>query len=378
MTLRLKYLVIAGIIILMACKTPYTPKPITTVTNYLVVEGLINISDSTYINLSRTVTVSANSTIKPELKATITIESNAGGSYPLKELGNGIYVGPGYNLSATGQYRLRIRTLNGSTYLSDLVQAKAAPPIDTVMWVAKDDGAHISLNTHDPQNNSRYYRWDYTETWEIYTFFQSGYVYSNGALVPRTPAQQVHHCWGYANGSEVLLNSTATLSQDIIQGQPITFIPITSEKLSYKYSILVKQYTITKDAYDYWTLLKKNTEQLGSIFDAQPSASIGNIHNVNNPAEPVIGFISAGTASSNRIFIDRFTQLPYEYFLQYYNNSPYSQFNYCDTIVPSGAAIFGIRPEIIVPLINGIGMEPPGCADCTVTGATTTQPYFWK
>src|SRR5471030_1435408 len=104
----LVYTMIATIII--ACKTLYTPAPITFNSNYLVVEGIINISDSTYINLSRTVIVSAASTVKPELKAVITIESNTGASYPLKELGNGVYAAAPLNLSAANQYRLRIRT----------------------------------------------------------------------------------------------------------------------------------------------------------------------------------------------------------------------------------------------------------------------------
>src|SRR5471030_851404 len=93
-----------------ACKTPYTPAPVTANYNYLVVEGLINISDSTFIKLSRTVNVSAVSTVKPELKGVITIESNTGTSYALKELGNGMYAAPNYNLSPANQYRLRIHT----------------------------------------------------------------------------------------------------------------------------------------------------------------------------------------------------------------------------------------------------------------------------
>src|SRR5476651_291769 len=109
----IKYLLYTMItIIIYTCKTPYTPAPVTANYNYLVVEGTINISDSTIINLSRTVNISAKTTVKPELKAVITIESNTGGSYALKELGNGVYAAPNYNLSPANQYRLRIHTSN--------------------------------------------------------------------------------------------------------------------------------------------------------------------------------------------------------------------------------------------------------------------------
>src|SRR5476651_1506198 len=65
---KVTYLVyLLTLLIAAACKTPYTPAPTTAVTNYLVVEGLINISDSTYIKLSRTVNISSSTTTKPEL-----------------------------------------------------------------------------------------------------------------------------------------------------------------------------------------------------------------------------------------------------------------------------------------------------------------------
>src|SRR5580692_817948 len=125
---------------LSTCKTPYTPAPITAVNNYLVVEGLIDINDSTFISLSRTVGVMSASTVKPELKATISIQSNQGNSYPLTEVGNGVYSAPSYNLSAANQYRLMIKTSNGSIYESDFDQTKVTPPIDSLIMQYKPDG----------------------------------------------------------------------------------------------------------------------------------------------------------------------------------------------------------------------------------------------
>ncbi len=55
--------------------------------------------------------------------------------------------------------------------------------------------------------------------------------------------------------------------------------------------------------------VQRNTEQLGSIFDALPSETGGNIHNTADPTEMVIGFIGTSTETEKRIFINR-TQLP--------------------------------------------------------------------
>ena len=45
---------------------------------------------------------------------------------------------------------------------------------------------------------------------------------------------------------------------------------------------------------------------MGSLFDSQPSQLKGNIFNVTNPDEMVIGFVSAGTITEKRIYINNF------------------------------------------------------------------------
>jgi hypothetical protein len=386
------------------CKTPYTPAPITANSNYLVVEGLINITDSTFINLSRTVNVSAKTTVKPELKATVTIESNAGGSYPLKEVGNGVYAAAPLNLNPAIQYRLRIKTSNGNTYASDFSQTNITPPIDSVITDKQHDGIHIGVNTHNAQGTTRYYRWDYVETWQFATYYQSNYVSTGPAgltVAPRT--NDITHCWGNNISSNIILASTTGLSQDLLLNSPITYVPSNSEKLSIRYSILIRQYALTKEGYDYWTLLKKNTEQLGTIFDSQPSASIGNIHNVNNASEVVIGYINAGTVSQTRIYIDR-TAMPISYVGDYVNSSPYNQYTcQLDTVKvaqrdKSGSIVAYPEQELfntgyplhelqipidLVETVNLVTLSgshsgtSPICADCTLRG-TNVKPAFWK
>jgi hypothetical protein len=389
------------LVLIASCKVPYSPAPITAVNNFLVVEGMINISDSTFIKLSRTVNVMSASTTNPELKAVITIESNTGTSYPLKEVGNGTYSAPPFNLSGSGQYRLRIKTANNNTYTSDFVQTKATPPIDSIITQAKPDGLHIAVSAHDATNNTRYYRWDYAETWQFTSNYNSHWTSNGKGIVVIPRANDIYHCWGNQVSATILLATTTGLSQDILQNSPITYVASSSEKLSVRYSILIKQYALTKDAYDYWTLLKKNTEQLGSIFDSQPSASIGNLHNINNAVEPVIGFISVGTISQKRIYLD-FTQLPKSYVADYLNNDPYNRYTcILDTIFvvmrdKNGKVIGFPEQEYYIHGPNTIqipvdvvkpfnpadssgshsGSIPP-CVDCRLRG-TNVKPIFWK
>jgi hypothetical protein len=152
---------------------------------------------------------------------------------------------------------------------------------------------------------------DYQETWIIHANFAS-YFKSNGDTVLGKDMinDNITDCWQSDSSSTLVLGSSAKLSQDVIADFPVISVPSTSEKVGDEYSIQVRQYALTADAYNFYVNLKKNTEQLGSIFDALPSEISGNIHSVANPSEPVIGYINVGSISSRRIFVTT-RQLPH-------------------------------------------------------------------
>jgi len=127
--------------------------------------------------------------------------------------------------------------------------------------------------------------------------------------------------------------------------------------------------------------MQKNTESLGSIFDVQPSGTVSNIQCLTNPKEEVIGWISAGTVQSQRIWITR-AQVPSTYY--YECQKP-------DTILGQDSAtitndfgssgiftpIFFVAPPPPPGEISGWDANYSGCVDCRLQGGTTTKPSFW-
>ncbi len=288
-----------------SCKKPYSPTIITQAPNYLVVEGFINSSDSTTIKLSRTAQLADTAKSKPELGAVILIEDNLNNHYQLTEVGNGIYKTPAVNLNASQTCRLHIITTDKKEYASDMVEIDKTPPIDTITHSVINNGIQMAVSTHDATNKVKYFRWDFNETWEYGSFYTAHYKYVNGAVTYLSPADPDYDnlCWIYDNSSQILVGSAENLSQSVINNQTITYVDESTGKLALGYSILIKQYALTKDAFEYWQKLKKNTEQLGSIFDAQPSDLKGNLHNLADANEPVMGYISASSQTSKRFII---------------------------------------------------------------------------
>jgi len=387
------FIFITGVV---SCRKPYSPPAIALSGSYLVVEGVINSgADTTLIKLSKTVKLSSTVTINPLPGAAVAVVSDQGAVYPLTEAANGSYISPGLNLDNSRTYRLSIKT-STEQYLSDFVAVENAPPIDSVTYTVQSDGVRIFANTHDPKNNTRYYRWDFTETWIFHSSFQSSWKSNGDTVVMRNrTTDQIYYCWKSDTSSTILLGSSAKLAADVISNAPITSVAPHSEKLTEEYSILLRQYALTGAAYTFWQNLKTNTEQLGGIFDAQPSSISSNIHSVTNPSEPVIGYLSVGGVSSQRIFISSYplpifwTPTPIYsdcllefYLLAYYpqqGGGPINQENEFFN-VNKGAIDPQIPVQAIVdPAGDVIGHtgSSPECVDCTLRG-TNVQPSFWK
>ncbi len=372
-----------------ACRKPYDPPAIASPGSYLVVEGVINAgSDSTVIKLSRTVNLSNANAVNPVNGATVAVQSNQGSSYPLTQTASGVYACAGLNLSSAQQYRLSIST-GGEQYQSAYVAVLNPPPIDSLGYTATATGINIYLNTHDPTNTVKYFKWDYQETWIYHSFYNSFGIVSGDTIAIRQPQQQIYECWPSDTSSNIILASSAKLSGSVIENNPITSVAAASGKLNDEYSILVHQYALTGDAYNFWQAMENDSQNLGSIFDAQPSQINGNIHSVNNPNEPVIGYITAGTVTFKRIFV-HIQQLPAftppilnngcavgSYLYQYIVKMDTTN-QVLDDIVESNGAIIPIAPISVPggPVLGYTGAAPL-CTDCTLFGPNK-QPSFWK
>ena len=377
---RLTYLLmITALCLQLQCKKPYTPAVFTKADNYLVVDGFINTGagGNTSIILTRTKNLTDTVLSLPEHNAQVFIQSAAGASYPLQETGNdGVYNSGAIVLNSQLLYRVSITTSNGKLYQSDLVSPKAAPAIDSISWEQDSKGVSLYLDTHDPSGNTRFYRWQYVQTWEYHSQMETVWRVANGLAYVRSPAEQVHICYNSSYSTGILTGSSAALAQDVISRAPIHKLLQNDSTLNYRASFLVQQYALPARAYFYWQIIQKNSQQLGTLFDLQPSQLEGNIHCVSNPAEPVVGFMSAGTMQEKRIFIDNkdlqnWQPLPGSYNCQQVNipQNPvnFAIINFADT---------SYAPWYFVS--NGpVIMAKNDCLDCTRSGGTTVKPSFW-
>jgi Domain of unknown function (DUF4249) len=381
------------IFMILGCKEVFESPAKSPVTGYLVVEGAINSGEgSTIITLSRTTSLDNKKTVF-EKGAAVSIEGQDKSSKILKENANGQYIGQNLGLNSSQKYQLKINTADGKKYLSDMVSVNVNQPIDSISWKRENGGVQIYVNTQNTKNKTNYYQWETNQTWEYHAEMTSALkyeisgtstrpVYKAVYRFPKTPGvidSSLFICWQTSTNTNLLIANTEKLTKDLIF-QPLTYISPNSNQLDVLYSINVRQITWSKEGYEFLDRIQKNTEKTGSIFDAQPSELNSNIHNVNDPTEPVIGYITISPIQEKRIFLNS----------KMFADWNYPQY-YCkyDTVTNTSAAIIAKKANFLIPVLNGpcIGCEAldinefyaaePSCVDCTLKGGSNKRPSFW-
>lgn len=361
-------LVAVGLVI-NSCIEPFSPPEVTSPGIYLVVDGFLNVSgDTSKITLSHTQAVNDGKQFEMEAGATITADAENGESYAFQDVGNGLYKLPPTTFNRDVRYRLRIRRFDGREYESEYVVVSKTPPIDSITYRV-DEGRNammIYVNTHDPSNQTRFYRWNFEETYEYRMAYYSGLTrdYTTKQIVSRT--DNVNVCWRTLASRDIKLGSTIKLSQDIIRDLPVNIVDIASNKLYFGYTILLKQYGLTREAFEYWTDLAKTTQGTGSLFDPQPSQVTGNIRAKADSKELVFGYFSAAQEQKKRIFIR-------ETLGSYPRCIAPDTLTYDEAFNGSAVLLY----FLMGPPKSGYLGTSESCADCRSQGGTTTKPAFW-
>lgn len=344
---------------------------------FLVVDAYLNTTDHiATVTLSRAVPLSSANTYPIVTNASVRIEDIEGRIYQLNSVKDGVYTltSPAF---VTGEdYRLSIRTSDGREYQSSFITAKAGSPIDSLSWDVEETGVNIRVNTHDFNNNTKYYRWDLVETWEYRSAFPSNFEFIGGLPSLRKFDERINIC--YKTETSPVINTANTLDaeENRIAEHPLIFLEKFSPKIENHYSVEVAQYSLSSSGYDYWEQLRTSTQNLGGLFDPQPARIKGNIVNIKDSDEAVIGFFDGGEVSKKRLFI-RNRELPGS-FQQYPRDGSCEEYfaDLDEVLRLNGAQLLTSAVYEGIALL-GYNYTTVECADCRTKGGVVEKPDFW-
>ena len=351
----------------------------------LVVDGTItNESENQEIFLSKSIDVQSTG-MNGVSGCTVLVTDKNNNNYFFYETDQGHYQGiiSMDNLVVGNFFKISIITPDGSEYESGFEEMTFCPEVDSVYYELTEpmfnestqqigDGIQFYVDLKVDDRYSQFYRWNLIETYEYHATWPIK-KYWAGQWFEEIPADYSKFvCYKNSLVRELFSVTTQYVKDEYLKA-PLVYVDNTTQRLLFKYSLLIKQYSLTQEAYRYWDLLKQNGQENGGMFDKQPANIVGNIKCITNPDEKVLGYFSVSKVTTKRIFVSDVEGLEFPNLFcspvpiegrDIYYSSPFEWPIY---IAP--------EPENALP---GYYSGSKRCFDCTEAGGSIEPPDFWE
>ena len=388
-TTSISLLLIACLFII-SCIEPYElPNVAEDFVASLVIDGTISNDDTVQtITVSRTRSLEDNNgnIIDPVSGCNISVIDKDGTVFQFQESDkDGYYQGiiPQQYFQIGNTFKLHLISPNDEVYESTEEELLPVAAVDSVYFsnIYNSDnqevGVRFKVDINGALNESRNYKWKLVETYEYHASYPINLIYRGANNVEERDYDMSHYkCYrtNTLTGS-IFMASTDKLSENRFVGATLNSVSHSSGRLKNKYSLLVKQYSISKDAARFWSQMQDNQKE-GGMFDGQPITVDGNIININNTDERVLGFFGASMVSQKRIFAQRTSN--------FYSSgcmaTPLTELDLDSLIDVSSAS----RPLYVLiytegdpPVVVQRITAPGSCFDCTLRGGTISKPAYW-
>ncbi len=295
------------------CVTQFDPELTKDITK-LVVDGLITDQQPPYlVRVTYSAPYTNDETIfgRSPAQAKISIRDDQGGIEELRYSSNGYFIS-----SATGmrgvvgrKYFVSIVLPDGRQYQSREELLRPTTKIDTLRVEYQELSGiflrgkfRISVETSDPVDLENYYRWSWSH-YETKIICDRTSEYDASGLIVNidwsccVPCWSVIKCEGCINiASDKLINGKKIVDRFLLD------VPYSSVE---PYFVLAQQQSLTKEAYNFWNKVRGQLNNSGGVFDVPPVLILGNVYNVSNPDEQVLGYFGASSVRYMPFYVDR-------------------------------------------------------------------------
>lgn len=381
-----------------SCTEPYEIETVD-YESVLVVESTITDEmKRQVVKLSRTSKLE-NSEILLESNATVFVSNNDGQDHYFNWDGElGYYVSDeSFSAQPNTSYTLKINTSDGKSYTSSAVVLPPTVDMDEIYAERisdanqTKDGVQVLVNTTDPTGNSKYFRYEYEETYKIvapnptqYYTEIANYNPNTGSyeiiLTPRVPEEI---CYTTETSTGIIQASTTEFNENRVFRFPVRYLSKNDPKIRTRYSLLVKQYVQSVEAFTFYKIVKDLGSIQSLLSQGQPGYVAGNIVSETDQEEKILGFFEASSMTSKRIYFNYedlgLAKPPYfvdcEILqLDYYKNSPlnYDERAALHTFITYyDYQVLSANTRLVYRIVK------PECSVCTYF-SSNVRPDFWE
>jgi len=293
-------------LILVACikQIDYEPAE---VPSTLVVDGVILAGNGPHTLKLSTTGRLGETTFPPVTNAKVFLFNETTGSKFVY-----LHVGEGKYFIWEGIFRVKTRenyfieiVHENKVYRSRPERIPEPQHIKDISYRVEDDQFILEVENTTPDNGMLYLRWELEN------------IYTIDELICH-PFAPTHKCY---IKDDFHIASIPLLDASLLQAGTTFKYDVATKRINFTFgnpqSFLVTQHSITAEAFDYWSRIDLVSNQLGTIFDPQVASVGGNIYNIKDPADQVLGYFRAIAQdtvvlfTNPGFFFDEFEILPY-------------------------------------------------------------------
>ncbi len=207
-------------------------------------------------------------------------------------------------------YQLFVQ-IDGKNYESNPETMRICPEIDSIRPIfsresfrdpndVNYDGFDVYSFFQDSPGAENYYQWDWIHYARAIACDRK-YNQAEGkdVLYPCDPLD----CWTISYNPAVVVQS-----DKLRDGQPIAqkIVRVPFIRPPYKYYLRLEQRAITPSVFAYLQSIETQTQHVGTLFDVPAQTKFSpNIHNVDDPAEQILGVLNVFSYRYQIIYVDR-------------------------------------------------------------------------
>ena len=369
-------------LLLGSCVTPYEPE-LDESQEMLVISGMI--TDHSGLH---ELTISRSSSYRlPEFQGleqcVVTVTNQDGDMIVYTDAGEGIYEAdvPDDFLDVGDAASLYVMTPDQREYQSSYDTIRACPELDSIYWELgtletpdpefNRPGIQFYLDMTGEDTDSRNVIWRVQETWEYWASLIGTHIMYGWGYSEEFRSNVLYNCWKSYPLDQIYTGSTRNLSKNELLRVPLNFVSNETDRLSVTYSLTVQQQSLSVESYDYWQRMNDQAAESGGMYEKQPASVQGNIYNMNNPDDVVLGCFYASQVKEQRIFVK--------------NN------NLFDFTIPhisceyESTSTLWRNPDVKFPVYIYVPgpfqptfWGPEECFDCRLQGGDTIRPLIWE
>ena len=258
----------------------------------LVVQGEITSADGPYqvvLSYSGNYSKLVDGVTEFISDAYVCIHDDHGNCSELFEDTRGIYktLDNGFKGEIGHSYYVEIILPNGKRYLSEPELMIRPPEISRIYAEYHEEtdldpeGFYVYVDVEDPSDQVNFYKWE-TVSWYLYSW---------------------DPCWRRVpDFSPFNIESDKNINGNKIARQLVKIVPYNGRL---PYVVTTYQLGLSEPAYNFLKNLNDQINLTGSIFDPPPTFIWGNIKNVEDPDEIVLGYFIAAGTTNIEIAVDR-------------------------------------------------------------------------